>query len=210
MKKTQKTNLHALISDAWDFLWARNMADRAAGRDFRGDTYYLTASDIERQARHFLSFDLKGKPRPKLGDDDADGTFYGLNQVRVSTGSPHVTFLGMVRRWLQSNRKLEAFNFGRGHISGARYRPVGSEMYKSEKKAIAKAKLPRKPRPVHAPASGDGGHGAPLLCRATRPKGRFTFRFNRSLTRVSYKGSTPVTCPLCLKLLGNNVTAKTA
>lgn len=45
---------------------------------------------------------------------------------------------------------------------------------------------------------------------AARPKGRFSFRSNRSRTRVTYKGMTPVTCPLCLKLLGNNVTAKTA
>ena len=168
-------------------LWSK------AGNDFRGNTYYLTASDVEDCVRRFLYDDLKGQPR------GTSGWGYG-NGVRVS-GNLNAT----VRDWLLSNPKLAWHNSGRGHISGARFRPVGEPISPAEEatketkaKDAERSKLRREgklaPKPVHFSKN----YGGPL-CTASR-RSPFSYSNHRSSARRTSVLAN-VTCPRCLKLL---------
>jgi len=185
-------NIVKAIPAAWDLLWADNLRKRAAGSDFRGNTTYLTASDVVEQVRAFAQ-------------EQADGKVWGWNGrqwgrsmtlVRISTGHPG-GLLRLVRDWLFTQvraGKLEEFDFGRGHISGARFRPAGSGATEAERKTVAERERRRTvPRPVHISASGTYG-GRPLCIK---PRGGFYRRPSKYVHTTTERDC--VTCPRCLK-----------
>lgn len=188
-------NAQKMIAAAFEWLWKDNMKQRKAGHDFRGSTYYLTASDVERQVRVFAEETVKGLP---LG---STGRGYGYSSVRIRLLDvrPQFRLLDFVRLWLQTqhrNGKLEAHNFDRGHISGARYRMKGAPLYEGEQttlKAKAERRANPKPAPVHAPRSAKD-HG--ILCQAASNAG-----WNGRHRRRGVDDLSRVTCVRCLKLL---------
>lgn len=171
-----------LISEAWDFCWADNLAQRAAGNDFSGNTYYLTATDIEGQVRSFLDEDAQGKPR------GSTGRYWGYTTTKIRIRGDLKRF---VRDWLLSNRRLTGHNFGRGHISRMRFRPVGEPLYDGEKKTIAKHNEPPRERPVHF-----GQWGKPECTKAKRSM----YSNHRPTARTTQKAK-EVTCARCKNLL---------
>jgi hypothetical protein len=180
-------NVDATCQEAWNYLWAYNLKKRKEGHDWKGDSYYLTATDIERQVRAFAYDDFTGQPR---------GTHPYGGPIRIYHGG-RGSLLQVVRDWLHSqycSGKLERHNFGRGHISGMRYRPKGAPIGEREKVTIKRNSEPRKPRPHHY-----GERGA-LLCRQGMKK-RMSWGFNRhpAWTTKNWK---EVTCQRCLKHKG--------
>lgn len=175
-------DVRAALPAAWDLLWKDRLARRLAGNDFRGDTYYLTASDLEAQVRRFAREDLDGVPRGSTGP--AWGREAG---VRISGDVSAI-----VRSWLLSNPRIVGHNFLRGHISGMRFRPYGEPIGPAEKTIEAKERrlADPKPPPLHF-ARGDGP-----LCTFDRCRSRF----RRSRTWRTGDASR-VTCPACLKKL---------
>ena len=95
-----------------------------------------------------------------------------------------------VRNWLLSNSRLDRHNFGKGHISGMRFRPQGAPLAPAEIKTMQQKEKDRvrtTPKPVHFRKLGG------LLCVVRKPfshrsKARCTSDWNR------------VTCPRCQKL----------
>lgn len=120
---------HAAIPAAWDLLWKNNLRRRAEGEDFRGSTYHLTATDVENQVRQFASETADGKAWGSTGP--AWGRTYD-HKLRFPGD-----LLGDVRRWLRNNPNLASHNFGRGHISGARYRPAGEPLGPAEVRTLS-------------------------------------------------------------------------
>lgn len=184
MKRPQRVEFDrgAAIRVAWDFLWADNLKDRD-GRDYRGRSYYLTASDVEDQVRMFAAETLAGEKWGTRG-----------RACGKPWDSPRFSgdLLQQVRRWLQEEQyrgRLLSHNFGRGHISGQRYRPAGQPVGPAEAKTIVekKARAGRTP-PVHL------SKGQRFYCSPAKlsPWGRSQARrtIDRSL----------VTCTRCLKL----------
>ncbi len=146
----QAFHLQQAIAFAWNFLWQDNLAMRAKNNDFRGNTYYLTASDVEDQVRQLAYESHQGKPWGSTGR--AWGGAAG--KLRISV--PGSTLQHEVRDYLLSNRNITGHNFGRGHISGMRFRPVGEPIGPAEKTLAKKAeqRANPKPRPIHyAPGS---------------------------------------------------------
>jgi hypothetical protein len=186
-KRRVTFNRTELISAAWEFLWADNLKARKSIEAYGWpDTFYLTASDIEAQVRRFISEALNGEPRGSTGR--AYGK--GYDGVRVSGD-----LLGDVRRWLLSHRGLVSHNFGRGHISGMRFRPVGAPLSPAEEKTLAyKERSKGRPKPRHYSKGGMNGHP---LCTQSR-RGRWG-RPSYSIWKTRDKAG--VTCPRCLKLI---------
>lgn len=175
----------AAIAAAWKLLWSLNLKDREEGRDYRGSSYHLTASDIERQVRRFAEDTMEGRPW-------ATERSYGGYGSRVRFRG---NLQGTVRKWLfneVSHGRLSMHNFGRGHISGARFRPAGEPVGPAEKGTMERKERSRgKPRPRHFRR---GGHGSSPICVTKKA------RWNRS-SALSCKTEADVTCPRCLKLL---------
>ena len=197
-RRLLKFDVQAAIPEAWDFLWSDNLARRAKGEDYRGSTYHLTAADVENQVRQFAYEAAHGQKRGTR----AWGRPCSL--VRISGD-----LQGRVRSWLQgqvSRGVLVTHNFGRGHISGARFRPKGEPLSPAEEKTFQdKAARKDRPRPVHlARRSGSG-----ISCRPA-PKG---FSYGRGGAQAM-RSTNPerVTCPHCLKIIAaspsNERTAK--
>lgn len=165
------------IEDAWSRLWAKNLKDRNAGQDYRGTTYYLTATDIEREVR-------------KSVDERLDT--YGARIVGAGR------LLDRIRVWLRGQcvrGRLECHNFGRGHISGQRYRPAGQPIGPAEAATIARKKENR-PRPIHLSRSTSWN---PIpLCTAGRSRSRFSRGRSKTWTT---KDVGRVTCTRCQKIL---------
>jgi len=155
------------------------------------ETFYTTATDMERMIRAFATADMEGTPR-----EQASGMFIG-GGVRISTGM-RGTLLDACRQWLLRNPKISSHNFGRGHISGQRFRPVGqpigpAEQVTMQKKAERRAN-PR-PRLYHYTESEYGGR--PWCTRARRSA--YSWRPSRHVCTTHNQQQ--VTCPRCLKML---------
>lgn len=184
-------NLQKAIPAAWDMCWARNLANRKTGHDFRGQTFYLCANDVEQQVRAFAQDTLNGKPW------GTTPIWYGstYSGVRI-TGN----LQSEVRDWLLDNPKIMGHNFNRGHISGMRFRPVGEPLNDAEKKTLAeKAERKAHPRPIpyHYSAEGFGNRAE---CMRARMKGRIWYSSRRSRASVTSDVGR-VTCKACLNLI---------
>jgi hypothetical protein len=187
----------AAIKAAWDLLWASNLKTRAEDSHYRpSTTYYLTASDLMWQVRQFAEETAAGEPWGKRGRAYSGG--YG-SRVRLSGDLLH-----MCRDWLRNEEyagRLASHNFGRGHVSGKRYRPAGEPISEAETNTFAvKAQRASKPRPVHM---WDSTRKKSFLCA---PEKKSRWGRYRSQAHVS-RGATPITCPRCLKLMQPKETA---
>jgi hypothetical protein len=121
----------------------------------------LTATELVRRIRGYAQELAEGLPYGECA------TYAGTVRVRVPDG--HSDLLHAVRDWLatQARRgKLEAHNFGRGHCSGMRFRPVGEGLTKAETKTIESE---RREKPVHfSDPQSKGNWYAPLCSRKAR------------------------------------------
>lgn len=168
-----------LLQSAFDALWSNNLAVRARGHDFHGQTFYVTAADLERKVRELGAARL-GVPE-----------FY----VRARGDLHH-----RCRDWLMHHPELVGHNFGRGHCSGMRFRPRGEPIGPTAEKTMQeKAKRATRPAVVHFSPSF-----ARPLCSIERRKaqdatrGRPTMFWSRSTARTSNHWA-KVTCKQCLK-----------
>lgn len=183
------------IQKAWDFLWGENLKRRADEKNLGGrwyaETYYLTAADIERQVRSWAQ-------------DTYDGNPWNMTRSYGSYGQYGFKFRGnlkhTIRNWLFDQARhgvLEYHNFGRGHISGARFRPRGEPMAPAEVKTVtAKEERRRNPKPRPEHFSEHGYSGLPLCTEARRSP----YSRNRGHTRCTHNKE-EVTCKRCLNLL---------
>ena len=172
------------IPAAWNLLWSDNICKRDEGRDFRGNTYYVTARDVELQVRQFAAETVAGE---RWG---TRGRAWGSPYVSVRIAGD---LNNMVRQWLLGNHNITGHNFGRGHISGMRFRPRGAPLGPSEIKTM-KEKANPKPRPIHY---NPNGYGFP---RCTQARRSVYSRGWRPTARVDNDQS-KVTCKRCLNLL---------
>lgn len=186
----QQFDIKAALPQAWDLVWKDQVRQQQEGAEFSGKgAHYVTASDLESQVRRFANEQHEGKAWGSTGR--AWGREYA--GVRIRTGS-RITLLDVCRGWLQSQRnagKLEEFNFGRGHISGARYRPAGIGLSDAEKQTMQRREnpTPYAERRVHA--------GGRPLCTW---KPGWYYRGSRGRVRHTDKPG-EVTCPACRNLL---------
>ena len=184
-------DVQAAIPKAWTFLWRANLARQQAGEDYRGQSTYLTASDVEAQVRQFAQEQFDGRAPGSTGP--ARGRRYTV--VRLTTGRPGGVF-GLIRDWLLAEvraGRLEIFKFGRGHISGARFRPAGQGPNLAEEQSMDRKRARQgRPAPVHASVSGR--HGGRPLCTKERRRG-FSWRPSRFVRTTAEPGE--VTCARC-------------
>ena len=218
--KRQRFDLDAEIQKAWDWCWnyyceASEYREEIYDKDgfptgkFKKEVRiiparqsWLTATDLERRVRAAAAEALQGKPYGSIGAD-----VWGEG-VRVSGGNG-ISLLEAVRNWLSQQAArgvLARHNFGRGHCSRMRYRPVGVPLTEAEQKTAEKKAKPYSSKPVHFADPAVKSWPALSLCSA---KARATVRAssfgysrgsNRSSTRTTKKAE-EVTCPRCLKLL---------
>jgi hypothetical protein len=178
------------IETAWNVLWASNIANRKKwtkeGYTYGlSGTYYLTASDVENQVRAYAHDEVHGKPWR------TDRAPYGGWSVRVEGD-----LFAAVRDWLLSNPNLTYHNSGRGHVSGARFRPVGEPLAPAEVRSAEKREKERtdpRPRVVHFGSYSLNG----LLCTIEK---RSPFSRTRNCGQREVE---KVTCPRCKSLLAN-------
>jgi hypothetical protein len=189
-KSVQLTD--ALIQEAWNFLWSDNLKRRKA-QERKGDTwriaetFYLTAADVDAQVRHFVIEDLDGKKRGSTGR--------ACGRPWRPLRAPGL--YNRVRDWLLRNPALTHHNFGRGHISGARFRPVGQPISPTEKETLRRHEVQdSKPRPRHYSKSGH--YGSRPLC--SKPRSGWLARPSKAYTTSDRE---KVTCPRCKNLLAD-------
>jgi hypothetical protein len=193
MKNTKAFSLSKALPAAFQRLWEQNLEDRAAGRDYRGHTYYVTATDLERQVRAFACDSKAGRAWSTHWRDS-----YGTSRISLNRG-PRYTLLDAVREWLftqvRAGRLERNHNNGRGHISGEKFRPAGEPLSPAERRGdVARAK--RAEAPVHV-----YGQNFQLICRKpTKARSVYSRRGGRSKTRKTSDASR-VTCSKCLKLM---------
>lgn len=163
---------------------------------------YFTATDVEACVRLLAA--------KAAGDDylkdrfDEPGSWWGYGSgqgVRISVvdNRYRTPLLSLCREYLQTCSKLEGHNFGRGHISGMRYRPRGKGKSEVEKKTIEKR---NKPKPVHIKQQGDEpSYQRKALCQigiVRKQSWRSSHRRNGPITTDDV---TKVTCKRCLNIL---------
>ena len=187
---TLRIDLRAEIAAAWDRCWKRNLESRLKGYDYGGRSYYLSATDLERDMREEFS--------------------KRMNSCRVRVlGLNRRPLLDHVRSWLSGRvgaGVLEADSRGRGHCSGMRFRPAGAPASPAEKKvdALPKAERDRRRHVRHLtvePRDRTSYRDPRRACYvAPKKKKRMSFRPNR---RTTYPTPDPanVTCKKCLKIL---------
>ena len=203
MRKRFAFNTALAIQTAWDQLWAANLKRRAEDSRFEkkhgkrpygaNGSYYITATELERAVRDFAGQTAQGLPW-----DDNKPT---CARIRIPG-----RLLSTVRDWLRHNSRLTSHNFGKGHISGARYRPVGAPLAPGEQETTAKKAERRanpRPKPRHY---SERVHGTAACVVAAR-RGRPVWGRSRSSARTTNK-KPEVTCTRCLNLL--KTTAATA
>lgn len=175
-------------------------AERRAEMEAKGETddvwyaqeCYTTATELERRVRAAAAEQMDGKPYGSNGFDDFAMKPF---QVRGLNGIP---LLHHCRSFLLRHPKLNRHNFGRGHVSGERFRTDDMPLSTAEQRTMAeKAKV----KPVHLrrPTTWKP------LCTATRQPKRSAFSADRGRP-ASNVTSDPakVTCPRCLKLIAAN------
>lgn len=219
-------NLETELQKAWDWCWnyycePSEYREEIYDEDgmptgkYKGETRtiaprqsWLTATDLERRLRAAAAESLAGESYGSFG---ADAWGRGPASVRISTGSPG-GLLEAVRHWLSGQirkGKLTGHNFGRGHCSGLRCRPVGLGLTDAEQQTIERREKIRKGEvPIHFRDEASNSWNAKSLCtkasRAAQLAKAKGYRFARHNARSSTQTTTTpekVTCPRCLKLL---------
>lgn len=200
MKKRIAFDMPKALQHAWDILWANNLRQRKDDVKYENKvgkkpfnwarTYYICAADVERTVRDLAEDSRDGKPWRTTPGYGGYGSGIRFNGNLQST----------VRDWLfgQCSRGILTYhNFGRGHISGARFRPVGEPMADAEKETVQRKTRERlTPRPRHYSANGYGGT---LKCMEGRKRSPFS-RGRRTAYATAKQAD--VTCPRCRKALG--------
>jgi hypothetical protein len=184
-------DLKAALPEAWALIWkakAKEQLENAQAKHvYRPErATYITASDMENQVRQFAIDDVEGKPRGKI----AWGAPSHWPVVRISTGG-RGSLLGVCRDWLLDecrSGRIHSHNFGRGHISGMRFRPAGQPLSEPEKATIKRMAKP-KTRLFHLRKGGG--------CACVKRTG-FSFRPTKSWTTSNPQR---VTCPRCVKII---------
>lgn len=194
-------DVRAAIPAAWDKMWAENLKRRREDVAYEkkhgrrpfdaARTYFLTAASIEREVR-------------EMADRAATATGMSWGVVRISGNLQRA-----VRDWLlRGPRGLQQHNFGRGHISGMRFRPRGEPLAPAEKatnaaheKRAADRKAGKESR-RHFSMRGYGSHPQ-CVVEQRRKKGHGHGLWRQSKARVT-RDATEVTCPSCLKWIAAN------
>lgn len=201
MRKRFHFDVQAAIKQAWDLIWVEKLKERSrrekefkktGRRGYRyDDTYYTTASDVESQVRRFARETAEGKAWGSTGlACGREGSWTEHGKIRLPGG-----LNGAVRNFLLRSPGIVGHNFGRGHISGMRFRPADQPMSPTEANTMTvKERRKDRPRPRHYAKH----YGATLLCMQGRKRSIFSRRRGHSRT-TSNKAE--VTCPRCLKLL---------
>jgi hypothetical protein len=213
MSKRFAFDTRRAISAAWDLLWEENLKDRAKleadhpdgdfgkyARRWYTRTFYLCAADVVAQVRSFAY-------------ETAHGLAWGTNGVRGPDYGIRLpgNVEGEVRSWLLATKA--GHNFGRGHISGMRFRPKGEPLGPSEEDTIEK-----KAKPKAAPIHFGRSYGGRPLCIAVQNEKKNAERKARGLGPIFHRRSSKartqprwgkgeeswqrneVTCPRCLAL----------
>ena len=201
-KRVVSFDVRAAIPAAWDFLWKDNLARRRENvaqykrtgvEPYRaGDTYYLTATDVENQVRRFVREAVDGVPQGSTGR--ACGRECGI-KVRGDLQAAVRNFL------LRGAAHIVGHNFGRGHVSGMRFRPAGEPLGPAEEETIARnaeRRVNPRPRPRHY---SQGGFGGRALCVVEAQKKRGQSCGFRQPKTWSTKNKSEVTCAKCKNLL---------
>jgi hypothetical protein len=149
---------------------------------------------MEDQVREFARQILDGKE-----PGSTEGYYLGSAGVRVSGNLNNA-----VRDWLLHNSEIVRHNFGKGHISGMRFRPVGQPLSPAEQKTIV-AKEEDRRNSRTPPRHYSEHYGSPLCTR----KRRNPFSCSRSHARTTPKRD-EVTCKACLNLLEKEPIAEAA
>lgn len=186
----QAFDVNQALPKAWELQWQRAQQNAAKGYERAS---HVTASDLEAQVRTFAEEQMQSKPWGSSGA--AWGKPYGM-RLRISGN-----LLDRCRDWLLDQvrkGKLESHNFGRGHISGMRFRPCGTGMSKAEQSTLHRREVRRThAAPVHARISDKD---ASLLCQ--QPKSHRSFRsLYRGACARRPAEYAQVTCPRCRTLL---------
>jgi hypothetical protein len=185
-------DVNAALPAAWDQLWAENLKQRkddlryekkVGKRAFNwARTYYITAASMERLIREMAD-------KVAWAQVGNTAVYRGVRFSGNLQRTIHDWLFGQARRGV-----LTYHNFGKGHISGARFRPVGQPMAEAEQQTVARnAKRRTTPRVRHYIADGS------LACM--KPRKRSIFSRHRSTVRTT-KNKLDVTCPRCRNLLG--------
>lgn len=178
-------DMRAAIAFAWAQCWADNLVRRAAGGDYRGNTYYLTASDVECQVRRLANETMQGKSWGSTGRAWGRGWEGG---VRLPGDVQ-----AQVRDWLLHNPDVEGHNFGRSHISRMRFRPRGEPLAPGEQHTLNTPRKTWAEKPVHYSRT----YGPPKCVEAR--VGRFYDTWRRRSTRTDSDWAN-VTCKRCLNM----------
>lgn len=197
-------DLERALPAAWDAQWKKNLESRAkmTPRSYGySDTFHLTATDVENQVRQFAVEEAHGEKWGSSGPAHGRPESYGLRgRFRIVVDGQRGGLQGAVRDWLLRQVRrgvLTAHNFGRGHVSGMRFRPAGEPLTDAETQTVRRNERSRStPRPRHAPAKPNSDLP---LCTAGRKRAPY-----RGPTRgvlVMHRAG-DVTCPRCLKLMG--------
>lgn len=181
---------------AWDALWANNLKLRKKDKNTRwaNRTYYLTAADIENQVRSYAQNQFDGRPW--------DTKYIACGRPGQYGWRIRGNLQAMVRAWLFGNSQLTSHNFGRGHISGARFRPVGDPIAPSEQETNARHTKQRAEgyqRTLHYAAH----MGGTILCQQAR-RAKRSYSSGRSRAWDT-RDKAKVTCKQCLNLLASYV-----
>jgi hypothetical protein len=221
-------SIEQAIPAAWDFLWAHNLKARAKceaenpngvfgkyARRWYTRTFYICAADMVAQVRSFAYETAKGL---QWGTNGVRGPDYG---IRMSGDLD-----GRVRTWLL--RTKDGHNFGRGHISGMRFRPKGAPLGPSEQDTIKEQAKPPKPRTIHFGKTSAYSGGSPLCIAVQRFNKNEERKANGLPTYYQHHGRSnavcrdnwegvvkwgepkPVNCPRCLKLKDHPLAKKAA
>lgn len=197
MRKSTTFNLTEELEKALAFAWEWKLKQRAQMKptDYRyAETFYLQAADLERRVRGAVA---------EVANGEAYGT-YGMSYASYLSGGSirglgGVSLLSHCQTFLYRRSDLKSHNFGRGHISGARYRPHDWPLSPAEEKTLANQ---AKEKPVHFKREREWKP----LCTANRKDRRSNysrcFSRHRSNTHVTNEVG-KVTCPSCLKALAS-------
>lgn len=164
---------------------------------------YFTASDIEQRIRAAAAEKIDNA---EYGSYHQSG--YSHRTAFKISGLNGQSLLDHCRSYLLHHPKLKQFNFGRGHISGLRFRSADMPFSDTEQRTMADK---AKEKPIHfAPKRRKTVWGSDVqvevtvwtpLCVIDRKTKRTSYsRPTRSTAKFTTDES-KVTCPLCIKKL---------